>query len=158
MPADFSAGGRLEVRITPADVGKRVSVRQLTEVADGRPTFTDTVGVLASWDEGVVHDHAQDRGNRPDRGIRAGRGQGRARPRRRAARAAVPAVTDEELDAVAARAWPPAETAPLGDWTLRDAGGFTRRANSVLVARRPRACRWTRRCAEVVRVVRRARA
>ena len=55
MPVDFSGAARLELRITPADVGKRVSVRQLTAIVDGHPTFTDTVGVLASWDEGVVY-------------------------------------------------------------------------------------------------------
>lgn len=31
-----------------------------------------------------------------------------------------------------ARAWQPLESEPLGEWTLRAAGGFTRRANSVL--------------------------
>jgi len=54
MPGDFSSGARLEIRITPSDVGKRVSVRQLVKVTDGHPTFADTVGVLASWDTGVV--------------------------------------------------------------------------------------------------------
>ncbi|MFI0900178.1 GNAT family N-acetyltransferase [Streptomyces sp. NPDC020983] len=51
-------------------------------------------------------------------------------PPRRAA--GVPAVSDGDLEAVASRAWPATETAALGGWTLRAAGGFTRRANSAL--------------------------
>ncbi|NUP40299.1 MAG: GNAT family N-acetyltransferase, partial [Streptomyces sp.] len=37
-----------------------------------------------------------------------------------------------ELDRAAARAWPPVESVRLGEWELRAAGGFTRRANSAL--------------------------
>ncbi|CAG7603852.1 GNAT family N-acetyltransferase [Actinacidiphila bryophytorum] len=136
MPADFSAGARLEVRITPVDVGKRVSVRQLADVTDGRPTFTDTVGVLASWDEGVVQitRRTGESVRIAESALVAGKVVPPAPVRRGAA---VPAVTDGELDAVAARAWPATETAPLGDWTLRYAGGFTRRANSVLAVGDP---------------------
>ncbi len=43
-----------------------------------------------------------------------------------------PAATYEELARVAARAWQPVESERLGEWLLRAAGGFTRRANSVL--------------------------
>lgn len=43
-----------------------------------------------------------------------------------------PAARYEELARVAARAWRPLESAPLGEWELRAAAGFTRRANSVL--------------------------
>lgn len=43
-----------------------------------------------------------------------------------------PAASFDELAPVCARAWPPVESEPLGDWRLRAAGGFTRRANSVL--------------------------
>lgn len=43
-----------------------------------------------------------------------------------------PAASFEELAAVCARAWQPVESEPLGDWRLRAARGFTRRANSVL--------------------------
>lgn len=43
-----------------------------------------------------------------------------------------PAASFEELARVAARSWQPLESEPLGEWTLRAAGGFTRRANSVL--------------------------
>jgi N-acetylglutamate synthase len=41
------------------------------------------------------------------------------------------------LEHVAARTWHGLEEEPLGDWLLRAAGGFTGRANSVLVVGRP---------------------
>jgi ribosomal protein S18 acetylase RimI-like enzyme len=43
-----------------------------------------------------------------------------------------PAASYEELARVTARAWQPVESERLGDWELRAASGFTRRANSVL--------------------------
>ncbi len=43
-----------------------------------------------------------------------------------------PAASYEELARVAARAWRPVESERLGEWELRAASGFTRRANSVL--------------------------
>ncbi|ESP99903.1 Acetyltransferase [Streptomyces sp. GBA 94-10 4N24] len=43
-----------------------------------------------------------------------------------------PAASYAELARVAARGWPPVESERLGDWELRAAAGFTRRANSVL--------------------------
>ncbi|MFD7943390.1 GNAT family N-acetyltransferase, partial [Streptomyces sp. NPDC059744] len=51
---EFTMGGRLEVRITPADVGKRVSVRRRCEGDAAGSKFTDTVGVLTSWDADVL--------------------------------------------------------------------------------------------------------
>lgn len=48
-----------------------------------------------------------------------------------------PAATRAELIGVVARAWQPVESESLGDWRLRAAGGFTRRANSVLPAGDP---------------------
>lgn len=43
-----------------------------------------------------------------------------------------PAASYEELARVSARAWRPVESERLGEWELRAAAGFTRRANSVL--------------------------
>ncbi len=43
-----------------------------------------------------------------------------------------PAATYPELARVTSRAWRPVESERLGEWELRAAGGFTRRANSVL--------------------------
>ncbi|WP_436232677.1 GNAT family N-acetyltransferase [Actinacidiphila alni] len=133
MAADFSSGARLVVRITPADVGKRVSVRQLLEITDGHPTFTDTVGVLVSWDAGVVS-VTRKSGETvliDEAALVAGKVVPPAPPSRRMVR--VTSASPEELEAVASRAWPATETEPLGGWALRAAGAFTRRANSALV-------------------------
>jgi ribosomal protein S18 acetylase RimI-like enzyme len=43
-----------------------------------------------------------------------------------------PAASYEELALVSSRAWRPVESERLGEWELRAAAGFTRRANSVL--------------------------
>lgn len=126
---EFTAGGRLEVRISPADVGKRVSVRRLDEAGAPGAKFTDTVGVLTSWDDGVLS--ITRRGGESVRisesSLIAGKVVPSAPARRRG-----PAATFGELARVCARAWQPVESEPLGEWRLRAAGGFTRRANSVL--------------------------
>lgn len=43
---------RLVVRISPADVGARVSVRARLE--GGAHGATDTLGILRSWEDGVL--------------------------------------------------------------------------------------------------------
>ncbi|TGB05865.1 GNAT family N-acetyltransferase [Streptomyces sp. MZ04] len=126
---EFTAGGRLEVRITPADVGKRVSVRRLNEGSRTAGKFTDTVGVLTSWNEGVVLITRRD-GERVrivESSLVAGKVVPAAPARRRG-----PAASYAELARVSARAWQPVESELLGEWELRAAAGFTRRANSVL--------------------------
>ncbi|MBD0739233.1 GNAT family N-acetyltransferase [Streptomyces sp. CBMA29] len=131
-------------------MGKRVSVRQVLEITDGHPTFTDTVGVLVSWDAGVVCvTRRSGETVRIDESLLvAGKVVPPTPPSRRMSR--VTSASPEELEAFASRAWPATETEPLGRWTLRaaiggareahqdkDGGGrregFTRRANSVLV-------------------------
>ncbi|MBN0045190.1 GNAT family N-acetyltransferase [Streptomyces actuosus] len=126
---EISAAGRLEVRITAADVGKRVSVRRLSSPGDGGSKFTDTVGVLTSWDDGVlVITQKNGAGVRiPESVLVAGKVVPAAPARRRG-----PAASYEELARVTARAWRPVESERLGAWELRAAAGFTRRANSVL--------------------------
>ncbi|MEU6821812.1 GNAT family N-acetyltransferase [Streptomyces atriruber] len=126
---EFTAGGRLEVRITPADVGKRVSVRRLSDALISGEKFTDTVGVLASWNDGVVLITRRDGESVriPERSLVAGKVVPAAPARRRG-----PAASYEELARVSARAWQPVESERLGEWELRSAAGFTRRANSVL--------------------------
>ncbi|MFB6655638.1 GNAT family N-acetyltransferase [Streptomyces microflavus] len=126
---EFTMGGRLEVRITPADVGKRVSVRRRPE-GDGAGTeFTDTVGVLTSWNDGVVSitRKSGESVHIVESSLVAGKVVPAAPARRRG-----PAASFRELAAVTARAWQPVESEPLGEWRLRAAGGFTRRANSAL--------------------------
>ncbi|MFF8725142.1 GNAT family N-acetyltransferase [Streptomyces sp. NPDC015171] len=151
---EISAAGRLEVRITPSDVGKRVSVRRLGEPGAGAEKFTDTVGVLTSWDSGVLMITRRDGEcvRIPQSTLVAGKVVPAAPARRRG-----PAATYPELARVAARAWRPVESERLGEWELRAAvqevprdggaqgseerpggaaagrrAGFTRRANSVL--------------------------
>ncbi|MFI0774951.1 GNAT family N-acetyltransferase [Streptomyces sp. NPDC021212] len=126
---DFTTGGRLEVRITPADVQKRVSVRMLTDDLSGPDKFTDVVGVLTSWTEGVLHitRRTGESVRIEESSLVAGKVVPAAPARRRG-----PAANARELDRVAARGWPPATSERLGDWELRASGGFTRRANSVL--------------------------
>ncbi|MFG2649122.1 GNAT family N-acetyltransferase [Streptomyces sp. NPDC048436] len=126
---EFTAGGRLEVHITPADVGKRVSVRRLNEGPVTGGKFTDTVGVLTSWNDGVVLITRRD-GERVrivENSLVAGKIVPAAPARRRG-----PAASYPELARVTARAWQPVESEWLGEWELRAASGFTRRANSVL--------------------------
>ncbi|MGW3954380.1 GNAT family N-acetyltransferase [Streptomyces sp. NPDC004752] len=144
---EISAAGRLEVRITAADVGKRVSVRRLSEPASPVAKFTDTVGVLTSWDDGVLLITRKDGQSVriSESSLVAGKIVPDAPARRRG-----PAATYEELARVSARAWQPVESERLGGWELRAAVqempreasprgavagrrvGFTRRANSVL--------------------------
>ncbi|MFJ2557672.1 MULTISPECIES: GNAT family N-acetyltransferase [unclassified Streptomyces] len=126
---EFTGGGRLEVYVTPSDVGKRVSVRQLTEGGTGPEKFTDTVGVLTSWDGGVllITRRTGESVRVPESALVAGKVVPTAPARRRG-----PAASFEELARVCARSWQPVESEPLGDWLLRAASGFTRRANSVL--------------------------
>ncbi|MEU3978590.1 GNAT family N-acetyltransferase [Streptomyces sp. NPDC026672] len=126
---EISAAGRLEVRITAADVGKRVSVRRLREAVGPGEKFTDTVGVLTSWDDGVLLITRKDGESVriAESSLVAGKVVPPAPARRRG-----PAADYEELARISARAWRPVESERLGEWELRAAGGFTRRANSVL--------------------------
>ncbi|MGW6738318.1 GNAT family N-acetyltransferase [Streptomyces sp. NPDC055013] len=126
---EISATGRLEVRITAADVGKRVSVRRLNDPAAGGEKFTDTVGVLASWDDGVllITRKSGETVRIAESSLVAGKVVPAAPARRRG-----PAASYEELAHVSSRAWRPVESGRLGEWELRAASGFTRRANSVL--------------------------
>ncbi|WP_326774244.1 GNAT family N-acetyltransferase [Streptomyces sp. NBC_01445] len=126
---EFTAGGRLELRLTASDVGKRVSVRRLTEVGSPGAKFTDTVGVLTSWNDGVllITKRGGEQVRIAESSLVAGKVVPSAPARRRG-----PAASYEELARAAARAWQPVESERLGGWELRAAGGFTRRANSVL--------------------------
>ncbi|MEV5969253.1 GNAT family N-acetyltransferase [Streptomyces sp. NPDC051921] len=126
---EFTGGGRLEVHVTAADVGKRVSVRYLTDSGAPGETFTDAVGVLTSWEAGVltITRRTGEAVRIAESALVAGKVVPAAPARRRG-----PAASFSELARVAARGWQPLESEPLGDWTLRAAAGFTRRANSVL--------------------------
>ncbi|MGY4924198.1 GNAT family N-acetyltransferase [Streptomyces sp. 900105755] len=127
---EISAAGRFEVRITAADVGKRVSVRRLAGNGVAGEKFTDTVGVLTSWnDDGMLTITRRDGETVriPESALVAGKVVPAAPARRRG-----PAASYGELARVASRGWRPVESERLGEWELRAAAGFTRRANSVL--------------------------
>ncbi|WP_435974203.1 GNAT family N-acetyltransferase [Streptomyces sp. Qhu_M48] len=126
---EFTGGGRLEVRITSADVGKRVSVRYVTEAPAASGRFTDAVGVLTSWDDSVllITRKSGESVRIAESALVAGKTVPAAPARRRG-----PSATFPELARATARAWQPVESEQLGEWTLRAADGFTRRANSAL--------------------------
>ncbi|MFI1867702.1 GNAT family N-acetyltransferase [Streptomyces jumonjinensis] len=126
---EFTGAGRLEVRITHLDVGKRVSIRRLADSGAGGAKFTDTIGVLTSWDNGVLLITRRDGESVriPESSLVAGKVVPAAPARRRG-----PATDFEELTRITSRAWQPVESEPLGEWRLRAASGFTRRANSAL--------------------------
>jgi GNAT superfamily N-acetyltransferase len=126
---EFTAGGRLEIRISPSDVGKRVSVRRLSDAEAPVAKFTDTVGVLTSWTGGVlvITRRTGESVRIPQSTLVAGKVVPAEPARRRG-----PAADFQELARVTARAWQPVESERLGDWELRASAGFTRRANSVL--------------------------
>jgi ribosomal protein S18 acetylase RimI-like enzyme len=91
--------------------------------------FTDTVGVLTSWDDGVLMITRRD--GRSVRIAESALVAGKVVPAEPARRRG-PAASYEELARIAARGWRPVESEWLGEWELRAAAGFTRRANSVL--------------------------
>ncbi len=104
-------------------------MRCLSEPGVTQEKFTDTVGVLTSWDEGVllITRKTGESVRIPESALVAGKVVPAAPARRRG-----PATSYEELARVSSRAWRPVESEPLGGWELRAAAGFTRRANSVL--------------------------
>ncbi|WP_370093769.1 GNAT family N-acetyltransferase [Streptacidiphilus sp. MAP12-20] len=105
-------------------------VRRVVGVLDGRPQFSDTLGVLTSWDAGVliVVNRAGDPVELPEAELVAGKTVPPA-PVRRSATA--PELREPaELQRIAARGWSALEQEPLGAWMLRASAGFTRRGNS----------------------------
>ena len=51
---------RFVVRIGPADVGARVSVRRRIPAEPGEPGHSDVIGVLRSWEGGQVEIERRD--------------------------------------------------------------------------------------------------
>jgi N-acetylglutamate synthase len=113
--------------VQPSWVGRRVSVRRKVGPGPaGRERFSDVVGDLLFVD-GEVAVVATREGlvELPVSSVAL-------------ARVVPPSTADElALEATAARGWRPEQTAEIGGWTLRAAGGFTGRANSVLAQRSP---------------------
>lgn len=129
MTAGGLAADRPEVRIDRSDVGRRVSTRRVAELAEGRPVFRDVIGILTSWDDHglTVVPRSGEAVTFPEKLLVAGK----TVPLFPARRAPMPTATPVELQRIAARGWPAVEQEQLGEWMLRAAAGFTRRANSV---------------------------
>jgi N-acetylglutamate synthase len=119
----------------PTCVGIRVVVRRLVAGEtgpSGGPAMTDVLGVMESWDDTSTT-------LRRDDGTlvtieRASIVAGKPVPPRPSRHHRVGA---EEAARRAHGSWPAVEAVPLGDWVLRASGGFSARANSVLLAGAP---------------------
>ncbi|HLV57608.1 MAG TPA: GNAT family N-acetyltransferase [Natronosporangium sp.] len=106
------------------DLGHRVVVRRVAGRRGDRPLFTDVLGELTAVTATELT-VATDAG--PVRVPRAAVVAGKRIPPRRAGRREV-----RDLEYAANDAWPAPEQERLGDWLLRAAGGWSRRANSAL--------------------------
>ena len=145
------------VRVRPADVGSRVSVRTISG-----ERYRDVVGDLLSWADGILRIQRRDGSvvdvaenlvvagkvvppapPRRDRTARAGiapagieiletAGTGIAPVGTAASGSAAAGIDDLELEEIAGRGWQGFESSWLGRWLLRASAGFTGRANSVL--------------------------
>jgi len=119
----------------PGCVGTRVVVRRVVpgEVGpSGGPAMTDVLGVMESWDDATTTLRRED-GTRVTID-RAHIVSGKPVPPRPARHHL---VRSEEAARRAQGSWPAIETQPLGEWVLRASGGFSARANSVLLAGDP---------------------
>ncbi|HVQ17751.1 MAG TPA: GNAT family N-acetyltransferase, partial [Actinomycetes bacterium] len=136
MPS--SSGGTSSGPVGAATIGQRVSVRLGAEGLgpSGGPAMRDVVGVLVdvrAAAAGSPEVWEIQRGNgtveriRVDEIVVAKVVPGVAPAVRRAND-----ISIADLEAVAADGWRPLESALLGGWRFRAAGGFTGRANSVL--------------------------
>ncbi len=56
----MSMRARYVIRITPADVGRRVTIRARTRAGPYEPSATDTVGILRSWADGLLRVERRD--------------------------------------------------------------------------------------------------
>ncbi|MFI5956472.1 GNAT family N-acetyltransferase [Cryptosporangium sp. NPDC051539] len=113
--------------LRPTDVGHRVVVRRiLGEENDGRREFGDLLGELIELDPDrqrvVVRTAAGDVAVAVADVVAA----------KRVPPKPVPRIDALELERIAALGWRGLDTATLGGWQLRAAGGWTGRANSVL--------------------------
>ncbi len=110
----------------PPDVGQRVVIRRIVGVREDRPLYSDVLGYLAAvtGTDLVLEADGGSPLRVPAAAVVAAK---RVPPRRVTASGQIAA-----LERAAGEAWPAPEIAPLGDWLLRAAGGWTGRANSAL--------------------------
>ncbi len=93
----------------------------------GGPRMTDVLGVMESWAGGVTRLRTES-GTVVSVPV-ADIVSGKPVPPKPSVRLREPLPT---LERRAAQDWPPEESEPLGEWLLRAAGGYSRRANSAL--------------------------
>lgn len=119
----------------PHVLGQRVVVRRVLRGETGPtggPAFTDVLGVLLRWDDGVAVVQPED-GAAVSIAV-ADIVSGKPVPPRPSVRLR---ISPAEAERRALAAWPAVETETLGSWVLRASGGFSTRANSVLAVGSP---------------------
>lgn len=116
----------------PRHVGQRVVVRYLLAEPEPGASATDVLGVLvACHSDGLeVETESGERVRVPAGRVVAARPVPPRATRHRTSDTLT--VTADRLQRVCAQGWPARTQQPLGDWLLREAAGFTGRANSVL--------------------------
>jgi GNAT superfamily N-acetyltransferase len=120
------------VTLGPRDVGRRVVVRYLLETPQPGASATDVVGLLVAHDAAglEVETRTGDRVRVPAARVVAAKPVP-PRPAARRERSG-PLIDADALQQICDQGWPARTRQRLGDWVLREAAGFTGRANSVL--------------------------
>ena len=121
--------------IDAGDIGSRVVIRSRLPGRtgpSGGPALTDVIGELETYDDttAVVMRRDGTRVSVPVVDVVAAK-------RVPGTRSGGLKIGADDLQRICAAGWPAPVLEPLGDWMLRAAGGFTRRANSALVAGDP---------------------
>jgi len=128
----WRTGGLARVDISPADIGRRVTIRH--RLSSGQ--LTDVVGLLESWRS---RDSEGSPLTRSALTVRNRHGISiEVEPRAMvAARVVAPEASAYDMQRLSEQGWAAVESQPLGDWVLRSAHGVTGRANSARVAGDP---------------------
>ncbi|MBA2640441.1 MAG: GNAT family N-acetyltransferase [Nocardioidaceae bacterium] len=111
----------------PQHIGTRVVVRHLLAAPEPGASATDVLGVLVAFDDDglTVDTERHGRIRVPAAAVVVGKPV----PERAAT---LLRVSADRVAVVAAEGWRPRTVERLGDWWLREAAGFTGRANSIL--------------------------
>ena len=121
--------------LRPDQIGQRIVVRRLLPGQTGPtggPALTDVLGILETWDGLGLSIRRKD--GDLLRIAHADIVAAKPVPPRPSVRQRIPAA---DLQRICSRGWQAPDQLELGAWLLRAAGGFTGRANSVLVAGEP---------------------